>query len=68
MCLVSEEKTFQETGGGVIIGPLTDTLATFIALVLVALALSLKDLQFVRKQFRVTTNDFHNRTGNPHIL
>ena len=43
-----------------------DTLAKFIALILVGLALGLMNLHFVWKQFQVAMNKYHHKTpGNP---
>ena len=67
MCLATDEKNVQKTG--VVLNPFADTLAKFTALVLVGLALSLKNLHFVWKQFLVAMIDSHHRTpGNPHFL
>ena len=67
MCLDTKQKNVQETG--IVFNLFTETLAKFIVLVLVGLALSLKNLHFVWKQFQVAMNDFHQRiSGNPHFL
>ena len=55
-------------GGGVVLDPFAVTLAKFIALVLVGLALSLRNVYFVWKQFQVAVSDSHRRTGNLHFL
>ena len=66
ICLVTEEKSAQETW--VVIDPFAETLAKFTALVLVGLALSLKNLYFVWKQFQVAMTNSHHRTpGDPHF-
>ena len=54
---------------GVILDPFADTLAKFIALVLVGLALSLANLYSVWKQFLVAMKDSRHITpANPHFL